>query len=70
LNVKKLKMVNFDEILTDISKLRSVNIIVLLNCFNVLMMEYGNPILFTLSATGSVVYIWLKIKREFFTKKD
>ena len=62
-------MIQFDEILTDLSKLRTVNIIIVLNAFNVLMMEYGNPILFSLSAAGSVVYIWLKIKREFFTKK-
>ena len=62
-------MIQFDEILTDLSKLRSVNIIIVLNAFNVVMMEYGNPLLFTLSAAGSVVYIWLKIKREFFTKQ-
>ena len=62
-------MIHFDEILTDLSKLRSINIIIVLQAFNVMMMEYGNPILFSLSAAGSVVYIWLKIKREFFTKK-
>ena len=45
-------MMQFDEILTDLSKLRSVNIIIVLNAFNVLMMEYGNPILFSLSAAG------------------
>ena len=62
-------MIQLDEILTDLSKLRSINIIIVLQAFNVIMMEYGNPLLFTLSAAGSVVYIWLKIKREFFTKK-
>lgn len=40
-----------------------------MNATNVLLMEYGNPILFTLSAAGSCVYIWLKIKREFYTNK-
>ena len=63
-------MINFDEIITDLAKLKSINLIIALNAFNVLMMEYGNPLLFTLSAAGSVVYIWLKIKREFFTKKE
>jgi hypothetical protein len=41
-----------------------------MNATNVLLMEYGNPILFTLSAAGSCVYIWLKIKREFYSKKE
>lgn len=63
-------MINFDDIITDLSKVKSINLIVLLNAFNILMMEYGNPLLFTLSAAGSCIYIWLKIKREFFTKKD
>lgn len=63
-------MINFDEILSDFSKLKSINLVVLINMFNVLMMEYGNPLLFSLSACGSCIYIWLKIKREFFSKKD
>lgn len=61
-------MVNFDEILTDLHKLKSINLIVFLNAFNVFMMQYGNPVLFTLSAMGSCVYIWLKIRKEFFIK--
>jgi hypothetical protein len=40
-----------------------------LQAVNVLLMEYANPILFTLSATGSAAYIWLKIKKEFFSKE-
>ena len=64
-------MINFDEIVNDITKIKSINLVVLMNATNVLLMEYGNPILFTLSAAGSCVYIWLKIKREFYTyKKD
>ncbi len=63
-------MINFDEIVNDIAKIKSINLVVLINATNVLLMEYGNPILFTLSATGSCVYIWLKIKREFFSKKE
>ena len=62
-------MINFDEIVNDITKIKSINLVVLMNATNVLLMEYGNPILFTLSAAGSFVYIWLKIKREFYTNK-
>jgi hypothetical protein len=62
-------MINFDEIVNDITKIKSINLVVLINATNVLLMEYGNPILFTLSAAGSCVYIWLKIKREFYTNK-
>lgn len=62
-------MINFDDITENITKLKSINIVVLLQAINVLLMEYANPILFTLSATGSAAYIWLKIKKEFFSKK-
>ena len=62
-------MINFDEIVNDITKIKSINLVVLMNATNVLLMEYGNPILFTLSAACSCVYIWLKIKREFYTNK-
>jgi len=61
-------MINFEEIISDIGKLKSINGMILLQTINVLLMEYANPLLFTLSATGSVVYIWLKIKKEFFDK--
>jgi hypothetical protein len=63
-------MLNFDEIITDFDKVKSINGIVLLNTVNYLLMEYGSPILFFISASGSAVYIWLKIKREFYTKKE
>lgn len=66
-------MVNFDDITANITKLKSINLAVLLQAVNVLLMEYANPILFTLSATGSAAYIWLKIRKEFFSntnKKD
>jgi hypothetical protein len=62
-------MINFDEIVNDITRIKSINLVVLMNATNVLLMEYGNPILFSLSAAGSCVYIWLKIKREFYTNK-
>jgi hypothetical protein len=61
-------MINFDEIITDINKLQSINLAIIIQAINVLLLEYANPIIFTLSASGSAVYIWLKIKREFFSK--
>lgn len=63
-------MINFDDINVNFDKLKSINIMVLLQAINGLLMEYANPLLFTISATGSAAYIWLKIKKEFFTKKD
>lgn len=62
-------MINFEEIITDLHKIRSINLVLLVNSINYLLMEYGSPILFFISASGSAVYIWLKIKREFFSKK-
>jgi hypothetical protein len=63
-------MINFDEVNINFDKLKSINLMVLLQAVNALLMEYANPLLFTISATGSAAYIWLKIKKEFFTKKD
>lgn len=66
-------MINFDDLTANITKLKSINLAVMLQAINVLLMEYANPILFTLSATGSAAYIWLKIRKEFFSntnKKD
>lgn len=62
-------MINFEEILSDFTKIKSINVVLLINSVNYLLMEYGSPILFFISASGSAVYIWLKIKREFFSKK-
>jgi len=63
-------MINFDDINVNFDKLKSINLMVLLQAVNALLMEYANPLLFTISATGSAAYIWLKIKKEFFSKKD
>jgi hypothetical protein len=63
-------MINFDDININFDKLKSINLMVLLQAVNALLMEYANPLLFTISATGSAAYIWLKIKKEFFSKKD
>ena len=63
-------MINFDDINLNFDKLKTINLMVLLQAVNGLLMEYANPLLFTISATGSAAYIWLKIKKEFFSKKD
>lgn len=63
-------MINFDDININFDKLKSINVMVLLQAINTLLLEYANPLLFTISATGSAAYIWLKIKKEFFSKKD
>lgn len=63
-------MINFEDITSNITKLKSINLAVLLQAVNVLLMEYANPILFTLSATGSAAYIWLKIRKEFFSNTN
>lgn len=63
-------MINFDELLNNLDRVKSINMVVILQAVNVLLMEYANPILFTLSATGSAAYIWLKIRKEFFSKKE
>jgi hypothetical protein len=62
-------MINFEDIIGDFDKIKSINLVIFINTFNYLLMEYGSPILFFISASGSAVYIWLKIKREFFSKK-
>jgi hypothetical protein len=63
-------MINFDDLLNNLDRVKSINMVVILQAVNVLLMEYANPILFTLSATGSAAYIWLKIRKEFFSKKE
>ena len=63
-------MINLDTLITDIGKLKSINAVLILNTVNYFFMEYGSPILFFISASGSAVYNWLKIKREFFSKKE
>jgi hypothetical protein len=63
-------MINFDELLNNLDRVKSINLVVIIQAINVLLMEYANPILFTLSATGSAAYIWLKIRKEFFSKKE
>lgn len=63
-------MINFDDLLNNLDRVKSINLVVILQAVNVLLMEYANPLLFTLSATGSAAYIWLKIRKEFFSKKE
>lgn len=63
-------MINFDELLNNLDRVKSINLVVIIQAVNVLLMEYANPIIFTLSATGSAAYIWLKIRKEFYSKKE
>ncbi len=63
-------MINFDEILIDISRVQSINFAIIIQAINILLLEYANPLIFTLSASGSALYIWLKIRKEFFNKKE
>lgn len=63
-------MINFDEIIIDISKIQSINFAIIIQAINILLLEYANPLIFTLSASGSALYIWLKIRKEFFNKKE
>lgn len=46
------------------------------NIFAVILMQsfswlanYANPVIGTISLAGSAIYVWLKIKNEFLTKK-
>jgi len=60
--------VDFDEILHDLSKVQSMLIIVLINLAGAIVSTTGNKVLIFLTYLGSAVYIWLKVKREFFDK--
>ena len=61
---------NFDDILNDFSKLQSLLVIVAVNIVGHIVSTTGNQVLIFLTYLGSLVYIWLKVKREFFTKKE
>ena len=60
--------IDFDEILNDLTRLQSMLTIVALNIIGALVSTTGNQILIFLTYLGSAVYIWLKVKREFYDK--
>jgi hypothetical protein len=62
--------IDFDEIINNVGRVQSMMLVVLLNVLGSLVSTTGNQILIFFTYLGSLVYIWLKIKREFFPKKD
>jgi Mg2+ and Co2+ transporter CorA len=51
----------------DMSAVSNILTVVLLQALSWIA-NYANPIIGTLSLTGSAVYIWLKIRKEFIKK--
>lgn len=62
--------IDFDNIVNNLGRVQSMLLIVFLNLFANLVSTTGNQILIAFTYLGSAVYIWLKIKREFFPKKE
>lgn len=64
--------IDFDNIIHDLTRLQSMLVIVALNIFGAMISTTGNQVLIFCTYLGSAVYIWLKVKREFFnnTKKQ
>ena len=60
--------IDFDEIINDLTRVQSMLAIVALNILGAIVSTTGNQILIFLTYLGSAVYIWLKVKREFFNK--
>jgi len=60
-------MINFDEITNDLGRVQSMIMILFVNVVGQLVNTTGNQVLIFFTYLGSAVYIWLKIKREFFT---
>jgi hypothetical protein len=60
-------MINFDEIINDLGRVQSMLMILIVNLVGQLINTTGNQILIFFTYLGSAVYIWLKVKREFFT---
>ena len=60
-------MINFDNIANDLGRVQSMIMILFVNVVGQLVNTTGNQVLIFCTYLGSAVYIWLKIKREFFT---
>jgi hypothetical protein len=58
-------MDNFNNLGNDIGAVQSIMVVLLLNGIS-WMANYFNPIIGTISILGSAIYIWLKIKKEFW----
>jgi len=62
--------IDFDDIVNNIGRVQSMLYVVALNILGSVVSTTGNQVLIFFTYLGSMVYIWLKIKREFFPKKD
>ena len=63
-------MIDFDSITNDLGRVQSMIMILLVNVVGQLVNTTGNQVLIFFTYLGSAVYIWLKVKREFFTNID
>lgn len=59
---------HFNNIDGDVGAVQNILAVVLIQSFSWLA-NYANPVIGTISLAGSAIYVWLKIKNEFFTKK-
>jgi hypothetical protein len=62
--------IDFDEIINNVGRVQNIMLVVLLNVVGSVVSTTGNQVLIFFTYLGSLVYIWLKIKREFFPKKE
>jgi len=62
--------IDFDEIINNVGRVQNIMLVVLLNVVGSVISTTGNQVLIFFTYLGSLVYIWLKIKREFFPKKE
>jgi hypothetical protein len=62
--------IDFDGIINNVGRVQSMMSVVLLNVVGSVVSTTGNQVLIFFTYLGSLVYIWLKIKREFFPKKE
>jgi peroxiredoxin family protein len=62
--------IDFDEIVNNLGRVQSMMYVVALNVIGSVVSTTGNQVLIFFTYLGSLVYIWLKIKREFFPKKE
>jgi peroxiredoxin family protein len=62
--------IDFDEIVNNLGRVQSMMYVVALNVVGSVVSTTGNQVLIFFTYLGSLVYIWLKIKREFFPKKE
>lgn len=59
---------NFEDLETHSVKMLHILSVIGVSSAAMLIAEYANPIIGTISLLGSAVYIWLKVKKEFYTK--